>query len=74
MFRFNREQILPLFLQRRITVAELARLSGISHKAAYRAVNGLTITAPVVEKTARALNFDALTFLANPAQIKEVIQ
>ena len=54
-----------------MTITELARLSGISHKAAYRAVNGLTITAPVVEKTARALNFDALSFLENPAQMKE---
>ena len=72
MFRFTREKILPLFLQRRMTIAELARLSGISHKSAYRAVNGLTITAPVVEKTARTLDFDALTFLENPAQIKEV--
>lgn len=71
MFKFSREKILPLFLQRRMTIAKLARLSGISHKAAYRAVNGLSITAPVVEKTARALNFDALNFLEMPAQRTE---
>ena len=56
MFRFRRAQILPLFLKNSMTVAQLARSAGISHKAAYRAVNGLSITAPVVEKTARALN------------------
>lgn len=70
MFKFKRERILPLFLQRRMTIAELARKAGLSHKAAYRAVNGLTITAPVVEKTARALNFDAMEFLENPTQIQ----
>lgn len=72
MFKFRRDQILPLFLKSRMTVAELARNSGISHKAAYRAVNGLSITAPVVEKTARALNFDAISFLEPPE--KEGIQ
>ena len=67
MFQFKREKILPLFLQRQMTIAELARVAGLSHKAAYRAVNGLNITAPVVEKTARALDFDAVDFLDNPA-------
>ena len=68
MFKFRRAQILPLFLKNSMTVAQLARSAGISHKAAYRAVNGLSITAPVVEKTARALNFDAMTFLETPVQ------
>lgn len=70
MFQFKREKILPLFLQRQMTVAELARKAELSHKAAYRAVNGFSVSAPVVGKTARALNFDAVDFLENPAQVE----
>lgn len=73
MFKFNRTKILPLFLAKQMTIAEFARVAGISHKAAYRAVNGLSITAPVVEKTACALNLNAMEFLENPAQRKEAV-
>ena len=73
MFNFDRTKILPLFLTERITVAELARKAGISHKAAYRAINGLSITAPVVDKTSRALNFEAIAYLENSVQSKEMI-
>ena len=71
MLRFKREKILPLFLARQMTLRKLATVAGLSHKATERAVNGLTVTAPVVDKIARALNFDALTFLDKPAQMKE---
>lgn len=74
MFKFSRTKILPLFLAKQMTIAELAREAGISHKAAYRAVNGLSITAPVVEKTACALKFEAIHFLENPAQMSEGIK
>ena len=67
MFKFSRTKILPLFLAKQMTTNELARKAGINYKSAYRAVNGLSITAPVVEKTARALQIDAVTFLENPA-------
>ena len=73
MFKFDREKILPLFLAKQMTVAELARAARISHKAAYRAVNGLSITAPVVDKTSRALNFEAIAYLENSVQSKEMI-
>lgn len=69
MLRFTREKILPLFLQSGFTVSDLAKKAQISHKTASRAVEGLGITAPVVAKIARALNFDAMKFLENPAQI-----
>lgn len=66
MFAFQREKILPVFLAKRITVQELARLAGISHNSAFRAVNGMTISAKTVDRAAQALNIDALTFLAEP--------
>lgn len=71
MFRFSREKILPMFLQRGITITELARQAGVCSKSAYRAVNGLDVSAPVVSKIAVALNSDALDLLANPAQKEE---
>ena len=69
MFRFNRTKILPLFLQKKITVAELARTAGVSHQAAQKAVNGQTVGAVVIAKIAEALNVDAMNFLEPPAQI-----
>ena len=69
MFRFNRTKILPLFLQKKITVAELARIAGVSHQAAQKAVNGQTVGAVVIAKIAEALNVDAMNFLEPPAQI-----
>lgn len=70
MFRFTRERILPLFLQRRMTTAELARVAGVSHKAATRAVNGLPVQADIVGKVADALNVDAVQFLDPPRPLK----
>lgn len=55
MFRFNRERILPLFLQKRWTVAELARRAGIAQSSAQRAVNGNSVAAPIIAKVADAL-------------------
>lgn len=66
MYQFTRERILPLFLQRRMTTAELARKAGVSHGTATRAVNGLPVQAAVVGKIADALNVDALQYLAKP--------
>lgn len=72
MFKFKRELILPLFLSKGMRVGVLAKQAGLSHKAAERAVNGMPITAPVVEKIARALAINPLDFLHAPAQmIKE---
>lgn len=66
MFKFKREKILPVFLAKKITVQDLARSADISHKAAFRAVNGLTITAVTVQKAAQALGINALEFLSDP--------
>ena len=53
MFRFEREKILPIFLERRITVAETA------HMSAWRAVNGESVGATVLSRIALALGIDA---------------
>ena len=63
MFRFSRLKILPLFLSRRITIAELARLAGISHQSAQKAVNGENVSAVIIGKVADALKFDATDFM-----------
>ena len=69
-FQFYREQILPLFLQRRMNITELARQAEINPRTAERAVFGLPISASVVDKVANVLNFDATKFLIPPtAQI-----
>lgn len=73
MFKFQRNLILPLFLQRQMTIEKLARTAGVNPKTAFRAVNGLPITSNVVDKIARALDFDAINFLENPAQVKDLI-
>ena len=67
-YRFDRAKILPLFLQRCETVAELARRAGCTAATASRAVNGDKISAANVDKIARALNFNAVDFLVEPAQ------
>lgn len=67
-FRFNRTKILPLFLSRRETIAQLARRAGCHSATVARAVNGEPIGADSVDKIARALDFDAITFLTEPAQ------
>lgn len=63
MFRFKRERILPLFLSRRMTVAELARKAGVSHTSAQRAVEGEKVAAPIIDKVAEALGIDTMDFL-----------
>ena len=68
MFRFKREMILPLFLSRRMTVYDLAKLAGVAYRSAERAVNGIPVSAPVADKIARALDFNAVDFLVEPAQ------
>ncbi|MBQ7705028.1 MAG: helix-turn-helix transcriptional regulator [Selenomonadaceae bacterium] len=59
MFRFIREKILPLFLEREITIYELAQLSGVSHRTCQRAVNGEKVTAPIVTRICRALGISS---------------
>lgn len=63
MFRFKRERILPLFLSRRMTVAELARKAGVSHTSAQRAVEGEKVAAPIIDKVAEILGIDAMDYL-----------
>lgn len=64
MFRFTREKILPLFLQRQITISELAREAGVAHQSAQKAVNGLPVSANIVNRIAAALGIDAVSYLA----------
>lgn len=66
MFRFTQEKIMPLFLQRRMTVAELARKAKVNHKTTEKAVKGLPVTSKVVDKIATALEIDAMQFLEKP--------
>ena len=63
MFRFNRERILPYFLQKQWTVAELARKAGVAHRTAQRAIEGEAVAAPLIGKIANALGIDAMEFL-----------
>lgn len=55
MFRFKRELILPLFLQRRIPLSRLAKEAGVPVKSVARAVNGLAISPKSVDRIATAL-------------------
>ena len=68
MFRFKRELILPIFLSRCMTIWQLAKLAGVAYSSAERAVNGIPVSAPVVDKIARALDVNAVDFLVEPAQ------
>ena len=63
MYQFKREEVLPLFLQKRITVKQLARESGVTEKTVERAVNGLPVQAVVVDKIATALGVSLLDVL-----------
>lgn len=63
MFRYKLAKILPYFLQKRITVAQLAREAGVSHQVAYRAISGEKVAAPIIAKVADALGFNAEDFL-----------
>lgn len=71
MFRFNRALILPVFLNRRITIWSLAKAAGVNYRAADRAVNGLPVQAPVVAGIADALNINPLDYLLPPAKKKD---
>lgn len=63
MYQFTRAKVLPLFLQRRITLRQLAKEAGVSEKTADKAVNGLPITAVVVSRIADALGVAPLDVL-----------
>ena len=63
MFRFAREKILPLFLEQKMTVAELARKAGIANASAQRAVEGKKVAAPIIAKVADALGIAPMDYL-----------
>ena len=63
MFRFNREKILPVFLKKEMTIADLARKAGVAHRSAERAVEGVAVAAPIINKIADALGINAMEFL-----------
>ena len=65
-FKFSRQEILPLFLQTRLSVVELSRRAGVAPRTVDRAVNGEKISAGVVDKIAQALGIDAMKFLIAP--------
>lgn len=64
MYQLKREQALPTFLKRRITIRQLAKEAGVSEKAAERAINGLPIQAAIVDRICAALSVDPLEVLA----------
>lgn len=55
MYKFIREKILPLLLQRQISVGTLSRLAGTSYKATKKALNGERASAAVLAKVGTAL-------------------
>ena len=63
MYQFKRKEVLPIFLKRRITLRRLAKEAGVTEKTVERAVNGLPITAVVVDRIAVALGVDPLDVL-----------
>ena len=63
MYQFKRKEVLPIFLKRRITLRKLAKEAGVTEKTVERAVNGLPITAVVVDRIAVALGVDPLDVL-----------
>lgn len=63
MYQFKREEVLPLFLQKRITVKQLARESGVTERTVERAINGLPVQAVVVDRIATALGVNPLDVL-----------
>ena len=68
MFKFSRKLILPLFLERRMTVAALARNAGVAHQSAQRALDGKLVSATIVGKICAALEIDAVKFLEPPSK------
>lgn len=67
MFKFDREKLLPLFLAKRMTVAELARKSGVAHQSAQKAVDGERVSATIISKVADALGIKATEYLIAPS-------
>lgn len=70
MFKFDLALILPLFLSRRITVAELAKQAKTSHASVSRALHGESVGALVLMRVAEALGIpetDVPSFLAKPS-------
>ena len=63
MYQLKREQALPTFLKRRITIRQLAKEAGVSEKAAERAINGLPIQAALVDRICAALNIEPMEIL-----------
>ena len=59
MFRFIRTKILPLFLAREMTIYELSKMSGVSHRTCQRAVNGEKVSAPIVTRICKALGISS---------------
>ena len=69
MFRFNREKILPVFLKKEMTIADLSRKAGVAHRSAERAVEGEAVAAPIINKIADALGIDAMEFLDGKVEL-----
>lgn len=65
MFKFSRKLILPLFLERRISLYQFAKKAGVSAQTLWKALNGYPVSSKVIDKIARALNIDAINFLEN---------
>lgn len=63
MFRFNRALILPLFLQKKMTISELAHKAGVAYQSAQRAVDGEKVGANIIGKLAAALGVDPMQYL-----------
>lgn len=72
MYQFAKVKILPIFLKRRIPIYQLANKAGVCKKTAQRAVDGLPITAKVVDRVARALGIAPLDFLIEGSEEIEI--
>lgn len=66
MFKFTRARILPLFLQKRMTVSELSKKAEVNRRTTERAVQGLPVSSKVVDKIAGALEINAIDYLESP--------
>ncbi len=66
MFKFSREKILPVFLQKQMPISQLAKKAGVHQKTATNAVQGLPVSSKVVDKIAMALGIDSIKFLEKP--------
>ena len=72
MYQFTRTKVLPLFLQRRMTIRQLAKDAGVSEKTAERAINGLPVHASVIGRIADALGIAPLEMLVdNGVEIRD---